>query len=47
LVVWNLFIVPSVSVPGMISIVFSPAGIDVIIKCGDSAVMRPSAVVKR
>jgi hypothetical protein len=47
LVVWNLFIVPSVSVPGMISIVFSPAGVDVIIKRGDSAVMRPSAVVKR
>jgi hypothetical protein len=47
LVVRNPFIVPLVSVPGMVSVVFSPAGVDVIIKRGDSAVMRPSAVVKR
>ncbi len=47
LVVRNPFIVPLVSVPGVVSVVFSPAGVDVIIKRGDAAVMRPSAVVKR
>jgi hypothetical protein len=47
LVVRNPFIVPLVSVPGMVSVVFSPARVDVIIKRGDAAVMRPSAVVKR
>jgi hypothetical protein len=47
LLVRNPFIVPLVSVPGMVSVVFSPAGVDVIVKRGDTLVMRPSAVVKQ
>ena len=47
LLVRNPFIVPRVSVPGMVVVVFSPAGVDVIIEPGDAVVVSPSAVVKR
>jgi len=46
LVVRNSFVVPLVTIPTMIGVVFSPARVDVIIELWDAAEMRPSMVVK-